>query len=244
VTVAHIDPHALPSDDGSDHHPQHHDDGWGADSDHHAHHNHGHDHLGLAGEHHDHGGWEQSDPSHADSPIVGDVQVEADGSLSLHAASDHGDVEVGDFVDIRLPNGDHVAARVTSADPNDHTYRAVVPAEDAHWLIHHLLGGAVEAGAHIGFEHLYHVSEGALCHGEVVGTDGQHVLLGGADVGSGANGAPVFDDAGHLVGQLVGFDPTQGVNLMVTADHVMSGLADFAKWSAGAAGSAITSLLD
>ena len=240
--MAHIDPHALTPDDGSEH-PQHHDDGWEAVG---AHHDHGHDHpdWGATGAHHDHGGWEQADHTHADSLTADDVQVEADGSLALHAVPDDGDIEVGDFVDVRLPNGDHVTARVTSADPDDHTYRAVVPAEDARWLMDHLLGGAVEAGAHLALEHLWHATEGALCHGEVVGTDGQHVLLGGADVGSGANGAPVFDDDGHLVGQVVGFDPTQGVNLMATADDIMSGLADFANWAAGSAGSAITSLLD
>ncbi len=232
--MTHVDPHAVPPDDGSDHHPQHPDDGRET-----SHHNpqtdHGHDDSGWGyGEtHHDHGVWEQGNHSHTDSLTADEVRVDADGSLEIHADQYHGNVEVGDYVDVQLPNGDHVTACVSATEPDDHTYRAVVSASDARSFLDHVLGGVVEAGSHVAFEHLLHAAESGLCHGEVIGTDGQHLLIGGADAGAESNGAPVFDDSGQLVGQVVGFDPTQGVNLMVTADAIMSGLADFAGWVLG-----------
>jgi hypothetical protein len=53
------------------------------------------------------------------------------------------------------------------------------------------------------------------------------LTLTGTEGTLGSSGAPVFDRAGHLVGQVVAYDPKNHVNLISSAVQILGDIHDF-----------------
>lgn len=88
----------------------------------------------------------------------------------------------------------------------------------------------VMVGEEVAFTQQAGVYLPVLRHGVVGGAgdkEGELLTLSGTEGTLGSSGAPVFDRAGHLVGQVVAYDPKNHVNLISSAEQILGDIRDF-----------------
>ena len=143
--------------------------------------------------------------------------------------------EVGDLIDLTLPDGSHHVAKLTTIRPADDLFVAEISAVDAakitaRYDVSQVLHPDVSVGERIEFRQLaaVHAEIPPLLRLGVVasqhGTDGVWMATG-SDAGPGASGSPVYDSEHHLVGQVRGHDAALGANTVVDIGTVFQKLA-------------------
>lgn len=171
------------------------------------------------------------------SAIVGHVEeLDASGTLSVVGVKHQlGISAVGDFIHVWVGT-DYYRARITDISAEHDRYRAEIPPDLAKTILENtpheaLVRQGVEVGEGVQFTQLAGVPNAILREGTIAGaadTKGEVLMLTGAECGPGASGSPVFDAHGHLVGQVLAYDPAQHLTLVADAEQILSDLKDFA----------------
>jgi len=174
------------------------------------------------------------------SAILMDVELpKVEGNLSIVGVKHQlGQTELGDRVDVWLPgfNEDHPAkAEVVYIHSEHDRYIARLdPATSEafrqNFSVDPVLREHSPVGEPVEFTQQAGVPYSVLRHGVIAGRgdeSGGLKTLTGADGTLGSSGAPVTDREGHIVGQIVAYDPKQHVNLMSSAEQILDDLRDF-----------------